>query len=158
MNSGLFSWSQLPKGDGVNGTENMGRRFCLREKDHEEGMNLKKFSSWDDDIEAVLTKGRKGKGRRICLIFTFISYFGICLIYKVFLLSLIRILWDRYYHPHFSGQETEVQSVWQPWPRSHSYQAAELGWKSKPVDSSKSCYLYFAYDTWLLYEIGSEVR
>ena len=41
-------------------------------------MNLKNVSSWDD-IEAVLTKGRKGKGSQICLIFAFIRYFDICL-------------------------------------------------------------------------------
>lgn len=32
MNSNLFSWSQLPKGAGVSGTENTGRGFCLRRK------------------------------------------------------------------------------------------------------------------------------
>ena len=52
--------------------------FVSEKKVRKKRMNLKNVSSWDD-IAAVLTKGRKGKGSQICLIFAFIRYFDICL-------------------------------------------------------------------------------
>ena len=91
MNSSSFLWSQLPKGAGVSGTENMGTVFCFREKSQEEGMNL--VSSIVEKMMLKKFSLMEERKRKLNLFHVYFHLYAVIFVlYSVFLLILTIIL------------------------------------------------------------------